>query len=142
MTASMTLTGGFAATGCAAPVVASRGLLHLRLRQRRRLDLLRQPRHASRNGRGGAKTRQRVAGFFGAIGGRLVGRRFGRRRRRDRPRSRVRFDWLDVVRTLGLDFRAATPPAALGRRGALRLRYGLSAYRDGISSSEASSSPA
>jgi iron complex outermembrane receptor protein/hemoglobin/transferrin/lactoferrin receptor protein len=53
---------------------------------------------------------------------------------RNRPLSRVRFDWLDRVETLGLSFHAATRRFFFGEEGVARVRYGLEAYRDGISS--------
>ncbi|MCB9593270.1 MAG: TonB-dependent receptor [Sandaracinaceae bacterium] len=56
--------------------------------------------------------------------------------RRDtvRPRSNVRFDYLDDVDTFGFAARAATPAAHLGDASWLRVRYGLDAYRDRVSS--------
>ncbi len=60
-------------------------------------------------------------------------------RRKDRPRSFVRFDSTDDVDTLGLLFRAATPAATFLEDGALLVRYGLDAYRDGVSSTSSQS---
>ena len=58
------------------------------------------------------------------------------RRVRDRPRSNVRFRWDDVVDTLGVAFRAATRPLALGESAArVRVRYGFDAYRDQVAES-------
>lgn len=57
------------------------------------------------------------------------------RRDNERPRSRVRFDWRDDVDTLGLAFSAATGRVRLGEEASLRLRYGLDAYVDRVSSS-------
>ncbi len=57
------------------------------------------------------------------------------RRENERPRSLVRFDWRDAIDTLGLAFSAATERVRLGEGASLRLRYGLDAYLDRVSSS-------
>lgn len=56
--------------------------------------------------------------------------------RRDdvRPRSNVRFDWRDDVDTYGIAVRAATPVARFTPTAWLRLRYGVDAYSDTVSS--------
>lgn len=56
------------------------------------------------------------------------------RRENDRPRSNVRFDAVDDVDTVGFTAGAATPRVRLADDASLRLRYGVDAYRDGVSS--------
>jgi len=56
------------------------------------------------------------------------------RRVRDRPRSFQRFQWDDVVDTIGLTLRGSTPVGRIGERTSWRVRWGGEAYRDGVQS--------